>query len=102
MTVLLGPTPCHGCQGTVWVVRRTIVFLCSAHGPNSRLCTSESMALTVVGEDGATHLCLTVEHPFGYDAVAGASGEPNRLNVAPVYQLAPGVRASFHVGSKTT
>ena len=102
MSTILGPAPCRDCGTTVWVVRRTIVFLCGAHGPHSRLCTSESMSLTVVEDDGTTHQCLTMERAFDYTTGAGASGEPNRLNVAPVSQLAPGMRASFHVGSKTT
>jgi len=57
MTVLLGPCPCRDCGTTVWVVRRTIAFVCKAHGPRSRVCTSESMALTVVEDDGTTHQC---------------------------------------------
>ena len=102
MTPVLGPLPCRDCKVTVWWVRRVFSFVCRAHGRARRVCTSESLELTVVELDGTTHLCLTGEQAFGYDTDAGASGQPNRLNVAPVSQLAPGVRASFHVGSKTT
>ena len=52
---ILGPCPCRGCGSRVWVVRRLIAYLCSSHG---RLCSSRSMALTVVEADGTTHMCL--------------------------------------------
>lgn len=102
MKVLLGPAPCRDCRTTVWVAYRTIAFYCASHG---RVCNTESIRPSVIEDDGSTHLCgslLTGEHPFDIIDGAGASGEPNRLNVAPVSQLAPGPRASFHVGSKTT
>lgn len=42
-----------------------MAFVCKAHGRARRVCTSESMTLTVVEEDGTSHLCLTGEQMFG-------------------------------------
>lgn len=59
MTTILpiGTTVCQACRAPVAVVRRTFVFLCKAHGPRRRLCTSESLRLTVVDESGERHRC---------------------------------------------
>jgi len=57
MTTILGPLPCATCKAPVTVVRRTFVFACRAHGRSRRVCTSESLSLTVVEPDGTTHLC---------------------------------------------
>lgn len=110
MTVLLGPCPCASCGEIVTVVRRPVLI--AGHGtdcpkkvahPYCALVESTELRHVVVLDDGQVHLCrLAIAHPFDYTTSAGASGEPNRLNVAPVSQLAPGARASFHVGSKTT
>ena len=73
MTTLVGPMTCIACRAPVWIVRRTIVFLCASH---SRLCTTESNAPTVADEDGATHLCQPKEHARSnawYDASDGSS-----------------------------
>lgn len=60
MTVL-GPCPCRDCGTVVYVQRRTFVFTCKAHGRRRRLCTSESLELTVVEESGERHLCPAAE-----------------------------------------
>lgn len=82
MTVLLGPLPCARASSESQELRETVT----------------------IGMDGSVHRCpdVAIARAFDYTTGAGASGEPNRLNVAPVSQLAPGARASFHVGSKTT
>ena len=62
MTTILGPLPCRQCKGTVWVVRRLMSFVCRAHGPRSRVCTSESLTMTVVEASGERHLCAAASN----------------------------------------
>lgn len=111
MTVLLGPTPCHVCHEPVTVVRRPVVITGHADGcgrhhddPCAWAESTEMRETRVIGADLSVHRCpdVAIARAFDYTTGAGASGQSNTLNVAPVYQLAPGVRASFHVGSKTT
>lgn len=99
MTVLLGPTPCIRCGEPVTVVRRRFHFDCGAHG---RICHSASLSISFVDGAGNDHSCLPSEHMFGTMAGPEQAAESHILNVALVSQLAPEVRAPFHVGSKTT
>ena len=54
MTILLGPTPCHGCGAPVIVARRRIAFVCSTHGT---VCHSEALRPSTVEADGTIHMC---------------------------------------------
>lgn len=53
MTVLLGPTPCHGCGVPVTVVRRPVIVWCD---PKCRACSTEK----VTGHSEATSVVETV------------------------------------------
>lgn len=62
MTVLLGPTPCHGCKTPVTIVRRP-VMIHDSHGSNqtaskdNAVPSDELREVVPVGADGEDHRC---------------------------------------------
>lgn len=78
MTVLLGPTPCHGCGVPVTIVRRP-VMIHDNHGSNDHqtkdhaVPSTELREVVAVTSDG-DHVCEVSEHTFGNLWYAGNDG----------------------------
>ena len=78
MTVLLGPTPCHGCGAPVTVVRRPVMIHGNDHAGGvaweSVGVPSEELREVVTTDDGGVHRC-DIARPFdmAYDATDGSS-----------------------------